>query len=62
MSWPLGKITQVYKGTDELVRATDFLINHKIYRRPIHKLVLLLGEEGASPPQGEDVQLTQVPE
>ena len=43
-SWPLGKITREYKWTHELVNVADILINHKIYRRPVHKLVRLLGD------------------
>ena len=44
-SWPLGKVTAVYPGTDGRVRAVDIRIKDKIYRRPVCKTVPVLGED-----------------
>ncbi len=61
-SWPMGRIQRVYPGPDKRVRAVDILIAGKSYRRPIHKLVKLLGEDDpeATSPRGEDVQATSL--
>lgn len=36
--WPLGRITRVLPGKDELVRVAEVQINGKIYKRPIMKM------------------------
>ena len=55
-SWPMGRVLRVYTGSDGLVRAVDVKIKGKAFRRPIHKLVRLLGEDDTTSPRGEDVQ------
>lgn len=56
-SWPMGRVTQVYPGEDGHVRVVDVLMQGRTFRRPIHKLVRLLGEEDeAISPRGEDVR------
>ena len=43
--WPLAKVTKVYPGKDSLVRAVDVLTSKGTYRRPVHKLAVLLPAE-----------------
>ena len=58
-SWPMGRITRLYPGSDGHTRVVDVLLRGKTYRRPVHKLVKVLGEEEETPsPRGEDVQAT----
>ena len=58
-TWPMGRVSKVYPGSDNHIRVVDITIQGKTYRRPIHKLVYLLGEEDeTSPPRGEDVRAT----
>ena len=58
-SWPMGRVSKIYPGPDNKVRAVDLFIAGKTFRRPVHKLVRLLGEDkDASSPRGEDVQAT----
>ena len=54
----MGRVLKVYTGSDGLVRAVDVKIKGKAFRRPIHKVVRLLGEDEATSPRGEDVQAT----
>ena len=56
--WPMGRIVKEYPGSDGLVRVVDILSKGKTYRRPIVKLIRLLGEEvlDTSFPKGEDVR------
>ena len=56
--WPMGRIVKEYLGSDGLVRVVDVLSKGKTYRRPIAKLIRLLGEEvlDTSFPKGEDVR------
>ena len=44
-SWPMGRVTHVYPGTDGHVRVVDVKIQGKKFRRPVHSLVYLLREE-----------------
>jgi len=44
-SWPMGTIVEVFLGTDGLVRAVAIRMQGELFRRPIHKLIKLLGEE-----------------
>jgi len=37
--WPLGRVEQVYPGTDEAVRVVDVRVRGKLYRRSISVLV-----------------------
>lgn len=39
--WPLGRITAVHPGKDDLVRVVEVKIGTKIYTRPISKICLL---------------------
>lgn len=39
--WKLGRVTAVYPGLDNLVRAVDILSEGTIYKRPITKLSIL---------------------
>ena len=58
-SWPMGRVSKTYPGPDNKVRAVDLFIAGKTFRRPVHKLVRLLGDDkDASSPRGEDVQAT----
>ena len=51
-TWPMGRVTAVYEGSDGLVRVVDVTNGKNTYRRPIHKLVKLLGHESNSSPSG----------
>ena len=55
----MDRVSKTYPGPDYKVRAVDLFIAGKTFRRPVHKLVRLLGEDkDASSPRGEDVQAT----
>ena len=43
--WPLGRVVTAIPSDDGLVRKVDVSSNHKIYRRPVAKLVLLLSDQ-----------------
>ena len=43
--WPLARIIKTYPGEDGLTRVADIFCAGKTYKRPIHKLVLLVSEE-----------------
>ena len=43
--WPLGRVTQVHKGKDGLVRVVTIKTHTGIYKRPVHKIALLLPDE-----------------
>ena len=47
----MGRVTAVYEGSDGLVRVVDITNGKNTYRRPIHKLVKLLGHESNSSPR-----------
>ena len=54
-SWPMGRVTHVYPGTDGHVSVVDVKIQGKTFRRPVHSLVYLLREEEEdSSLRGED--------
>ena len=40
-TWPLGRIVEVFSGKDGLVRVVNAKTKNGIYKRPVHKLVLL---------------------
>ena len=40
--WPLARVIQTYPGKDNRVRVVTLKTENGIYKRPIHKLVLLL--------------------
>ena len=42
--WPLGRVTQTFPGSDNLVRTVQVRTSDSSFRRPIHKLILLPGE------------------
>ena len=52
--WPMGRVSKTYPGPDNKVREVDLFIAGKTFRRPVHKLVRLLGEHTS--PRGEGVQ------
>ena len=52
-TWPMGRVSAVFKGSDGLVRVADVTIGCKTYRHPIHKLVMILGEDDVTSPRGE---------
>ena len=49
--WPMGRVKRVFPGEDELVRVVELCCKNKTYRRPIHKVVLLVSQGGASDEQ-----------
>lgn len=53
--WPVARITNVYPGSDGLVRVVDVWLRGRTWRRSTHKLVHLLSESEGDTPRGEDV-------
>ena len=43
--WPLGRVTETFSGSDGLVRVVSVKTQNGIFKRPIHKLALLLESE-----------------
>ena len=43
--WPLGRVIETFSGSDGLVRVVSVKTQNGIFKRPIHKLVLLLESE-----------------
>ena len=43
--WPLAKVLQVHPGKDGIVRVVTIKMSTGIYKRPVHKLALLLPHE-----------------
>ena len=43
--WPLGRVVQTFSGKDDLVRVADVKIQRGAFKRPIHKVALLLPSE-----------------
>ena len=39
--WPLARVVAVYPGSDNTVRVVDVLVNGKVMRRPVSRLVPL---------------------
>lgn len=48
LSWPLGRIERVYKGTDDGVRVAEVYTKGKVCKRPIVKLALLPIEDNTN--------------
>ena len=44
-TWPLARILSTHPGSDGLTRVAGFRCAGQTYRRPIHKLVLLVPKE-----------------
>lgn len=44
--WTLGRIVQVYPGTDGKVRTVKLMSKGAEYRRPIQKIVVIYPAEG----------------
>ena len=42
--WPLGRIIEVHKGKDDLVRVVTVRMKSGVYKRPITKVALLFSE------------------
>ena len=40
--WPLGRVTQVYRGDDNYVRVVNLKTVRGEFKRPVNKVVLLL--------------------
>ena len=49
--WPMGRVERVFPGEDDFVRVVELRCKNKMYRRPIHKVVLLVSQSGASDEQ-----------
>ena len=43
--WPLGRVIEIFKGNDDLVRVVNVKTQKGIFKRPVHKLALLLESE-----------------
>ena len=43
--WPLGRVVQTFSGKDGLVRVASVKTQKGVYKRPVHKLALLLSSE-----------------
>ena len=44
-TWPLGRVVDVFTGKDKLVRVANVKTKNGIFKRPVHKLALLLPQE-----------------
>lgn len=44
--WPLARVTKTYPGDDGVVRAVTVQTARGTYNRPVHKLVLILPQDG----------------
>ena len=42
--WPLARVTKTYPGEDGIVRVVDLKTSKGTYRRPVHKIAVLLSE------------------
>ena len=40
-TWPLGRIVEVYRGSDNVVRSADVKTKFGVYRRPATKIAAL---------------------
>ena len=40
--WPIAKVVEIHRGNDNLVRVVTLKTAKGIYKRPIHKIVLLI--------------------
>ena len=43
--WPMGRVLEVYPSEDGLVRSISVKTGKSTYKRPIHKVVLLMATE-----------------
>ena len=43
--WPLARIVDTYPGKDGFVRAVTLKTSQGVYKRPTHKIVVLLPQE-----------------
>ena len=43
--WPLGRVIEVHKGKDDLVRVVTVKTNSGIYIQPITKIAIFLPDE-----------------
>ena len=41
-NWPIAKVIEIHRGNDNLVRVVTLKTANGIYKRPIHKIVLLI--------------------
>ena len=44
-TWPLGRVIEVFVGKDGFVRVVNVRTKNGIFKRPVHKLALLLSEQ-----------------
>ena len=42
--WPLARIVKTHPGRDGVVRVVDVKTSKGLYRRPVHKIAVLLSE------------------
>ena len=47
--WPMGRVVETHKSSDGLVRSVSLFTKGTVYKRPIHKTVLLVACDEASP-------------
>ena len=40
--WPMGRVTEVHPSEDGLVRSVTLKTETSVFKRPIHKVVLLV--------------------
>ena len=62
-TWPLGRVTATFPGSDGVVRSVDIRIAGKVYRRAVHRLIPLevAPEEGtADVPTSAAVSIDEV--
>jgi len=41
LSWPMGRVVEVYPGTDHIVRVAKVVTSQGVFTRPVVKLVPL---------------------
>ena len=56
-SWPMGRVTHTYAGSDGQVCVVDISQEGKDYQGYVQQLVKILGEDKVSSHQGENAQL-----
>ena len=44
-TWPLGRVIEVFTGKDGIVRVVNVKTKNGIFKRPVHKLAVLLPKE-----------------
>lgn len=60
LQWPLGRIINIYKGEDNVVRVVDVKTSTGIFKRPIHRLAPLPVDETTTTTQPSNTS-TEVP-